>query len=151
MARGVEATVTDTEGVERPCYHPLGASNLRCNGGIGETRYGLLVGKGSDAVTINDYCLQTPLAEGVGVDQLNHQLVEFTTPQTVGSTCSFTIRRAMINNSGATISGVQEFGAYINFSGSTYYALGFRDVLGTAVDVPDGGAITIEYTVAVTV
>ena len=152
MARSVDATITDTGGVGRSIQAAWRSGNLRVDAPIGTTNYGLRVGKGSTAVTINDYALETPLAEGVGVDQLNHQLTVMTAPATAAPTCSFTIQRAMINNSGATIVGVRELGAYIMMCAATsYYGLGFRDVLGVGVDVPDGGAITIYYTVAVTV
>ena len=152
-ARGVDATVTDTDGVGRLVSTTWTQTMLNANAGIGDSDFGILVGKGSAAVTINDYALQTQLTEGVGVDQLNHQLMEFTVPETAGSTCSFKVRRSMINNSGATIVGVQELGVYVNFKTTTTYykALAFRDVLGSAVDVPDGGAITVEYTIGVTV
>ena len=33
----------------------------------------------------------------------------------------------------------------------SYFGLAFRDVLGAGVDVPDGGAITVVYTIKVTV
>lgn len=152
-ARDTDVQVTDTSGVARTCSQVQNAANLVINATIGTDSYGLRVGKGTTAVAIDDYALETPCDEGVGVDQLNHQLTELTAPQTVGSTCSFTVRRAMINNSGATIVGVQELGAYLMFRESTTarFAMGFRDILGSAVDVPDGGAVTVEYTIGVTV
>jgi len=153
MTRRVDSTIIDTDGVAQTASILNCSVNLGVNAVIGNTDQGLRVGKGSTAVTINDYCLETPLAEGVGVDQLSHQGTDFTAPVTLAPTCSFTIRRAMINNSGANIVGVRELGAYIVFKSAGVYkwALGFRDVLGAGVDVPDGGAITIEYTLAVTV
>ena len=107
------------------------------------------MGAGTTAVAIDDYNLETPLGEGTGVDELSHQAVEFTEPSVAGSTCSFTLRRIMINNSGSTITGIKEIGCLV--VQYLYCYLGFRDVLGTALDVPDGGAITVEYTIGVTV
>jgi len=123
--------------------------NLRVDAAIGNTLMGIRVGKGSTAVAIDDYALETPLEEGTGLDEFNHQVVAFTTPAVVGSTCSFTVSRVMINNSGATITGIREIGAYmVIFS---WYALGFRDVLPSPVYVPHGGSITVTYTIKVTV
>ncbi|GAH64041.1 unnamed protein product, partial [marine sediment metagenome] len=113
---------------------------------------GIRVGKGSTAVAIDDYALETPLGEGTGVDEFNHQAVTFTGPAVVGPTCSFTVKRILLNNSGVTISGIREIGQYMSMPIPTgAYGLSFRDVLPGAVSVPDGGSITVIYTIAVTV
>ena len=109
----------------------------------------LRVGKGTTAVAIDDYALESPCEEGTGTDEFNHQAMGKTEPSVIGSTCSFTVTRAMVNNSGATISGIREIGSYVR--GYDWYFLGFRDVLGGPVSIPDGGAITVTYTLSVTV
>jgi len=125
---------------------------LRVSAAIGVTNNGLRVGKGFTPVAIDDYALETPLEEGAGVDQFNHQVVTFTAPAVVGTTCSFTVKRIFVNNSGATITGIREIGAYVQMGATgVNYALGFRDVLPGAVIVPDGGSITVTYTIPVTV
>lgn len=112
--------------------------------------YGILVGKGSTPVTIDDYRLESPCGQGTGTDQFEHQATYHTNPAVVGSDCSFTIRRTLINNSGATISGIREIGCYIVLDWSPrYYGLGYRDVLPAPADIPDGGAITVTYTIKV--
>jgi len=148
QARSSGPSVTDTGGAPHGCG--FDASNLQANAGIGVITYGLRVGTGSTAVTINDYCLETPLAEGVGANQLSHQEMDITIPATAAPTCSFKMKRTMINNSGATITGVRELGLYVVYKGD-FYALGFRDVLPSAVYVPHGGSITVTYTIKVTV
>lgn len=147
QAKQTASTIKDTGGVDRSVA--AHTNNLRIHAAAAIINYGIRVGKGSTAVTISDYQLETPLAEGVGVDQLNHLAMVYTTPSVAGSDCSFTITRNMINNSGATISGVRELGAYMRMAAS-YYGLAFRDVLGAGVDVPDGGAVSVEYTIKVT-
>jgi len=124
---------------------------LRCNAGAGVTLYGLLVGKGFTPVAIDDFALEIPLEEGVGVDEFNHQAVTFTAPAVVGPTCSFTIKRIFVNNSGATISDIREIGAYVSGDSPPRSYCGFRDVLPGGVTVPDGGTITVTYTIPVTV
>lgn len=141
--------IKDTGGTDRSIG--VSSSCLRANAGIGEIGYGIRVGKGSTAVTIDDYCLESPCGEGTGPDQFEHQLTSHTDPTVVGSDCSFTKRRTLINNSGATISGIREIGCYIMLKYSPRYnGLGYRDVLPSPANIPDGGAITVTYTIKVT-
>ncbi len=149
---GGGGTVKDTSGATCTDAH-VSTVTFKSNAGIGETTYGLRVGKGSTPVSINDYALGHPLSQGAGTDQLEHQLTYFTGPSVMGATLSLTIQRSMVNHSGATISGIQEIGDYMMFSCGMYtrYALGFRDVLGSSFSIPDGGAITVTYTLKVTV
>ena len=147
-ADNVAKTVTDTGGIARSgAPHERGWFALAT---AGITTYGHRIGKGTTAVTISDYALGTPLEEGTGLDNFEHQAVTYGKPEVVGSTCSFWLRRSMINNSGNTISGIKEIGIYTRFA-ATYYMLGVRDVLPSALAVPDGGAITVTYTFKVTV
>ncbi|MBA7575505.1 hypothetical protein ES708_17335 [subsurface metagenome] len=148
QAKQTASTITDTEGTARSISPDQAAFELMAGAGL--TTYGIRIGKGSTAVAIDDYALETPIAHGVGANQLDHLAMIKTPPSVVGSTCSFTIKRNMINKSGATVSGVRELGAYMRLN-TSYYGLGFRDVLGSSCDVPDGGAVTVEYTIKVTV
>jgi hypothetical protein len=148
---GGGGTVKDTSG--STCTDARVSSvTFKSNAGIGETNYGLRAGKNPTPVSISDYALGNPIAEGTGIDQLEHQLTYFTGPTVVGATLSFTMQRSMINHSGATISGIQEISNYMMFSCGMYtrFALGFRDVLGSSFSIPDGGAITVTYTLKVT-
>ena len=147
-AKNSDSTIKDTGGTDRSIS--AAQQSFECNAAAGVITKGVRVGKGSTAVTITDYALETPLVEGVGVNQLTHLIVVFTAPALAGSDCSFTIKRTMINNTGASITGIREIGVYMNI-GATYYGLGFRDVLAGDVAVPDGGAITVTYTIKVTV
>lgn len=147
QASGTSKTFKDTEGNDQS-QAPT-ATILIALAPEMQIRYGIRVGKGTTAVAIDDYALESPCGEGTGLDEFNHQASQATEPSVAGSTCSFTIKRTLINNSGATISGIKEIGSYVRVG--TYYALGFRDVLPSAVYVPNGGAITVTYTFKVTV
>ncbi|MBA7678547.1 hypothetical protein ES703_86824 [subsurface metagenome] len=151
-ARAAARLVKDTDGVEQ---NVTAANYLSMAAGvIGEDKYGIRVGKGTTAVAIDDYALGTPCDEGTGLNEFEHQAVTLTEPSVVGSTCSFTAKRILVNNSGVTISGIKEIGGYLMVykSPATYPSiLGFRDVLPSAVYVPHGGSITVTYTMAVTV
>ena len=143
-------TITDTDGTGR--YVSYSSSVLRASAGAGEIGYGIRVGKGTTPVTINDYALETPCGEGTGVDQFLHQAMAASSPAVVGSDCSFWYRRVMVNNSGSTISGIREIGCYVMMKyDPRYYALGYRDVLPGPASIPDGGSITVTYTLKVTV
>jgi len=143
-------TIIDTGGAGRSISYS--SSVLRANAGAGEIGYGIRVGKGMMPVTINDYALENPCGEGTGVDQFLHQATSASSPAVVGSECSFWVRRVMVNNSGSTISGIREIGCYVMMKYSpAYYGLGYRDVLPAEVSVPDGGSITVTYTLKVTI
>ncbi|MBA7477696.1 hypothetical protein ES707_13110 [subsurface metagenome] len=146
QASGASKTIKDAGGTDQDTSYSSVA--LACNAGI-TAPYGIRVGKGTTAVAIDDYALETLLGEGTGTDEFNHQAVTFTEPSIVASTCSFTIKRIMVNNSGATISGIKEIGCYVQAAAA--YHQGFRDVLPSAVYVPHGGSITVTYTIKVTV
>jgi len=148
MADNVAKTITDTDGVARAGTPH--AQSWFALAWPGVTLYGHRIGKGTTAVTISDYALEAPLEEGVGLDQFEHQASTYGKPAVVASSCSFWLRRSMINNTGNTISAIREIGIYTRFAAS-YYMLGVRDVLPGAVAVPDGGAITVTYTIGVTV
>lgn len=143
-------TVKDTSGNNRSGN--ASSSSFRCQAGVGQVNHGIRIGKGGSAVAIDDYALGSPCAEGAGVDQFEHQQMEFTAPSVAGPTCSFTITRLMINNSGAVIT-VTEIGCYVQFryDSSAGYALGFRDLLPSSLDIPVGGSIRVTYTLRVTV
>ena len=147
---GGGGTVKMTDGsTESNAYYSV--RSFRCDAGIGVDRSGLRVGKDSTPVSIHDYTLGAPIAEGTGLHQLQHQLTYFTGPSVAGSTLSFTMQRSFVNHSGAPVSGIQEIGSYIEFTGSMLgrVALGFRDVLGSSFSIPDGGSITVTYTLKV--
>ncbi|MBA7656518.1 hypothetical protein ES703_64444 [subsurface metagenome] len=143
---GVNRMITISNG--SPYSAAPHSANFRANPGAGDTGQGIRVGKGTTPVAIDDYALETPCEEGTGTDEFNHQTYTKTAPSVVGSTCSFTHQRVMINNSGAAIS-VNEIGCHLGATGFGY--LGFRDVLPSTVSVPDGGSITVTYTMKVTV
>ncbi len=143
-------TIIDTGGTGRSISYS--SSVLRANAGAGEIGYGIRVGKGTTPVTINNYALENPCGEGTGVDQFLHQATSASSPAVAGSECSFWLRRVIVNNSGSTISDIREIGCYVMMKYSpAYYGLGYRDVLPSPVSIPDGGSITVTYTLKVTI
>lgn len=153
-ARQAEYAVKDINGVIysiRPS-----SQNLAANAGIGEMRWGIMIGKGNTPVNITDYALVNRIPHGTGAEQLSYQDTEFTEPVEAAPNCSFTIRRSMINDSGNTVRDIREMGCYVwlfhSLTETPNYisALAIRDVLPRSAFIYDGGAITITYTLKVT-
>jgi len=141
---GITQTVTDTGGtgrVQSVTYDLLGVASS-----AGDATRGVIVGAGVVGVHIEDYRLAAQIAHGAGAGQLNHQATEVIYPPVAGaSECSFQLKRIFVNQGGITVS-VNEIGIYGAIT-SAYKACLARDVLPGAVDIPDGGSITVIYTI----
>lgn len=137
----------DTGGTTRSlrnCSDPFIADS-----GVGVVTFGIRVGTGSTAVDIEDYALETPIAEGAGAGQLNHQATTCTYVGVVGSECSFTCQRQVNNNSGGDIT-IHEAGIYNKFRMvglSQIYIMSCRDLVDELV--PNTGNITVTYTIKI--
>lgn len=127
------------------------ASNpFRCDAASGTVTSGIRVGTDNTTVDMTDYALNTAIANGSGAGQLNHGACVVSAPSINGSTSSFTVTRSITNASGGDIT-VEECGIYgQGYNGATRYFCMCRDITGSQV-VPDGGGITVTYTVSVTV
>lgn len=122
---------------------------FHANGAAAEDDNGIIIGLSSTAVSISDHKLILPITEGTGLNQMNYGAVTVAAPTVAASKCSFTVRRVIVNASGATIT-VAEIGIYCEgYYTSVADFLVVRDVLLSSVDVADGGAITVEYTIYV--
>ena len=154
LAGIVDRTATDTGGISRTLDRDLGFSIcFRLAGGEAQSVLGIVIGTGTTAVTISDYALATQIAHGVGAGQMYHYADFLGAPSVSGSECSFTITRVIGNQSGALIT-VKEIGVYTSAqdtSPAARYFCVIRDVLAASVDVLDGGAITVVYTIKVVV
>lgn len=102
---------------------------------------GIVVGTGTDAVTVNDYKLKTLIAHGIAAGQLQYSAMTFGAPADDGTTSQFRLTRDFTNGTGATIT-VKEIGLDVIASG--YYFLAIRDVI-IPIDVPAGEILTINY------
>jgi hypothetical protein len=124
-------------------------SPFRCSAGAGVTDTGIRVGTSSAAVAIDQYALQAPIAQGLGVGQMEHLAQTFSFIGVAGNQCSFQTQRVIVNNSGALIA-VRETGIYIlafNNATTGIYLMAARDLISE--DVPDGGSVTVTYTVRI--
>lgn len=111
--------------------------------------YGPVVGSGTNAVTLDDYCLQTKIAKGTGSGQLVHGTTECPVFTVSASESLILFYRPFTNSSGGDVS-INEIGLYVKYEGAVYYYLFARDVLGTTVTVNNGNIFTGRYKINIT-
>ncbi|KKK67723.1 hypothetical protein LCGC14_2951210 [marine sediment metagenome] len=145
--RMASLSVVDTGGTPRNVAPH--ANSFRIAAGATATSYGLRVGTGNTPVAIDDYALATPIAQGTGAGQMEHQVCTVATSVVSAPSCYFVVSRTITNNSGNSIT-VREAALYMRMSAS-YYGCATRDVFGAPQAVPDGGSITVDWTIQVTV
>jgi hypothetical protein len=138
--------VKDTGGTNRnlrTCGAPF-----RCNGGAGVTDMGIRVGTSNAPVAIGQNALQVPVVQGLGAGQMEHLAQTFNFVGVSGNQCSFATQRVFVNNSGAPIA-VREASIYMQvfYPTSGAYIMAARDLISE--DVPDGGAVTVAYTIRI--
>jgi hypothetical protein len=142
--------VKGTDGTE---YY-LGAYTYtwRCDAPANNDTYGVMVGTGITAPTIDDYQMETKIAHGIGAGQMQYSAVSFGAPASDGTTSQFTITRDFANQSGGSIT-VREVGlivtGYQYETGTTRYFLTIRDAVNIAV--PNGETLTVNYRIQATV
>mgnify|MGYP000235727038 CR=1 FL=1 len=117
--------------------------------------YGIQVGTGTASVTAQDYALAGKISHGSASGQLDYGVCQLEAKAITGNTSYARYRREFVNVSGATIT-VNEIGMVAKYKrviGSAvegeWYFLIIRDVI-TAVDIPDGGTLTVRYEIRVT-
>lgn len=109
------------------------------------TFFGIRVGTGNTAPTINDYALQTPIVHGAGAGQLQYDAVAFGIPAADTTTSQLVITRNFSNASGGAIV-VEEVGLICRafYPTAAGYFLIIRDVTG-GINVPNGQTLTVNY------
>lgn len=148
MAQTNLTGVVDITGATTAASAVASTFDLKANSA--ETSKGLVVGTGSTAVAIGDYQLGTQINHAATA--LNYGPVNVTTPNTSGSTRSFTVSRSFLNASTATASTINESGIYAkpNADANTSVCVA-RDVESPAITIGVGNTGTLTYTIGVTV
>ena len=138
-----------TSGIDRGAVHS--EENWKFKAAADEDLIGIVIGTGSTAVTINDFKLDSQIMNGTGPGQMRHLVSTPGWPSVASSSCDFLTSRTFLNNSGGSIT-VRESGIYCRVKGPTYYGYAciVRDVLASSQAVPDGGSITVDYTLRIT-
>ena len=146
--------VTDINGNGWALGVGTGGNNFRMNGGAENPNMGIVIGTSDTPVNVSDYRLSGLITQGFGAGQMDYMAMVINPSVVADPNCDFFMSRQMANNSGGLIT-VRESGIYVMMERSlspftTAYGCGVRDVFTTPQDVPDGGGITMEYTLRVT-
>jgi len=146
--RGLSFTIHDTDGIAR--VTTIDDVNFAMPAAANVFPFGIVVGTGNTAVDIEDFKLETPILNGVAAGEMQHLICTVDAAVVAAPSCSFVVHRTIVNNSGGIIT-VLEAGIYmIGGTAGTYRFDATRDVLVAPQAVPDGGAITIDWTIGVT-
>ena len=141
--------VRDVDGDLNPVQ--VSSASFLANAGANTDTYGILVGTGTTAPTIDDYRIETKITHGIGAGQLQYSAVAFGAPTSDGAVSHFTITRDFSNASGGPVT-VREVGLVAQFgrmgSGSDYF-LTIRDAVN--ITIPDGETLTVNYRLQATV
>jgi hypothetical protein len=115
-----------------------------------EDKESIVIGTGNTAVSISDYALAASISHGTAAGAMVYQAAAVNASVVAAPNCGFVVERAFVNNSGGEIT-VRESAIYVRMKGPTYYgyACVVRDVFAVAQAVPDGGSISVSYTIRV--
>lgn len=109
--------------------------------------YGILIGAGVAAPTIDDFGIEDLIEHGVGFDQLQYSDVVVAYPGVNVNVSQLTITRNFSNASGAAVT-VNEIGMVCratDTAGTVRYFLIIRDITPGGLPVPDGETLTVNY------
>ena len=133
--------IVETDGTS--IAHAPFIEDLEATAGVGITGYGIVVGTGTNAVTVDDICLQTQVTANIA-----HGAVTVSEPVTVGNARQLDIARTFINNTGALLE-IKEVGLYIITASTAYVYCLDRSLY--SFEVSDGESISLRYRIKVTV
>ena len=142
-------SVNDTTNTLRGIYAYWASSGANCYlldvlDAAAGTNFGIRVGTGTNAPTITDYALQTPVIHGTGAGQMQYGALTFGLPGSDATTSQLTITRNFTANVGGIT--VNELALYCRgYDGAARYFCIIRDVIAGGIVVPAGQTLTINY------
>jgi len=155
-----DETAIDTTNVVRTMFrsHPgwftiMFANVFGVNAPGGDSSHGLVVGRGTEAVSMLNIVLQTPIIHGNLIDQLDYGTHTITMPALTATTGSFAFSRPFTNNHTATLT-VNETGIYMraqDVHGTWHTFCIARDLIAGGISVPTGHTLTVRYRLLLTV
>ena len=119
-----------------------------CAAAISQSNYGIVVGRGNTAVTVDDYKLETQATHGTGANQFTHMAGTVNAVVNASPRSSVRIDRQFTNGSGNPIT-VKELGIYAMTAGPGYHCV-CRDVIADTV-VANGSSLFVKYTLYITI
>jgi len=118
--------------------------------GAGIENIGIVIGRGTTPVSVEDYCLADKITHGTGVGQMNYGSCDVSAIGYTPNWSRVIVSRTFTNLSGASID-VNEIGSYLYTRSKVggvdreVRFLCLRDVLPTTDTVPDGYTYTVSY------
>lgn len=145
----VQTTGKNIDDIIAPHYINLNLKSQYTNGLPDEKS--IIVGTSDTPVLVTNTGLGAKIAHGTGAGELSYQAATVNDSIVSAPHCSFFIDRAFVNNSGGEITA-KEAGMGARVKGVTYYAcmVVIRDVFGTPQVIPNGGSLSMTYTLRVT-
>ena len=137
------AEITDITDTDRPV--DAHSKMFACNAAAENVNNGVVVGTDDGTITaksVDNNKLGAQIGHGTGDGQLQYSAVVFGDPAASATTSQFRITRDFANGSGGSID-VHEIGLYV--SDGTYNYMTIRDILGSAIAVPAGQTLTVNY------
>jgi len=140
------------------CWHPGGDSRQKYEnytyGHYVADSVGIITGTGTNAITVDDYVLQTPIIHGTSAGRLEYLSCAVTNLIVTGTTYSFDLQRIFKNSSGNTIN-ISELGIYsVCYSYTTNYFsdvfMIVRDLVSPTQAITDGTYMKVTYTFQIT-
>ena len=133
-------TIKDTAGVDKLMYASL--PSFAANAPAATTTYGLVIGTGTDPVTMADNKLQTQVTTNI-----THQAGTFLLENPDASTWRVACTRVFTNGTGATLE-IKEVALYTNNTANGYKFCFDRALY--SVSVPNGENVSITYRITIT-
>ncbi len=142
------SNVKDTGGTNRT----VGAatSNFVADSPLATDTFGIIVGTGTGAESIDDYQLGTKIAHGSSSSQLWYNQGGYTEPiEYPSNTYSYIFNRMFTNISGGSIT-INEIAWYAKATATPYYFCVIRDLLGSGVSISNGASKIVQYKISIT-
>ena len=143
-----EETPTSITQISGAATTTLSDMTLDTTATTGQSGFGIQVGTGTGAESINDTALQTQIAHGTSAGELQYGTLTYAAPSTTATTTTFRFTRVFTNGSGGTVT-VQGIGL-ASGDNSTNNFLWIRDLTGE-VAVADGQQLTVNYDLTTTI
>ena len=142
------AMLKDTGGTDRayPNLYSTDKPIFKFTSGETDNRYGIVVGSGTTAVTLDDYNLASKIAHGTGAGQLYYYETN-TRHYTDSDRSYFEVYRLLLNKSDSNVT-VSEVGLAFetrDASGGYYRFLILRDLVDPAVTVEPAQTLQVRY------
>ena len=124
-------------------------TNTDFTGAVGISTQGIVIGRGTTAESFESYSLATEVTHGASSNQMSYSAQTATSRDYDAGLKKLTATfvRVFNNNSGASID-VSEVGIYVYAHVNKFMFC--RDLLASAVTVPNAGQLTVTYTIEMT-